>query len=83
MALRADEVEMPGGRVATREIIEHGGAVAIVAMDAENVANLQRLAPDGQAAERVRLWVVQRNDEARAFYDLERLWADVPKLPWS
>ena len=22
-------------------------------------------------------------DEARAFYDLERLWADVPKLAWS
>ncbi|MGE3287662.1 MAG: NUDIX domain-containing protein [Pseudonocardia sp.] len=36
MALRADEVEMPGGRVATREIIEHGGAVAIVAMDPDD-----------------------------------------------
>jgi ADP-ribose pyrophosphatase len=35
MALRADEVEMPGGRVATREIVEHYGAVAIVALDAE------------------------------------------------
>lgn len=22
-------------------------------------------------------------DEARAFYDLERLWADVPRVPWS
>jgi ribosome-associated protein len=22
-------------------------------------------------------------DEARAFYDLERLWADVPRLPWD
>lgn len=22
-------------------------------------------------------------DEARDFYDLERLWADVPRLPWS
>lgn len=21
-------------------------------------------------------------DETRAFYDLERLWADVPRLPW-
>ncbi|WP_214370370.1 NUDIX domain-containing protein [Pseudonocardia sp. H11422] len=33
MALRSDEVEMPGGRVATREIFEHPGAVAIAALD--------------------------------------------------
>lgn len=36
MALRADEVQMPGGRIAVREIIEHGGAVAVVAMDADD-----------------------------------------------
>jgi 8-oxo-dGTP pyrophosphatase MutT (NUDIX family) len=35
MALRADEVQMPGGRVATREIIEHPGAVAIAALDSD------------------------------------------------
>ncbi|RZT85527.1 ADP-ribose pyrophosphatase [Pseudonocardia sediminis] len=33
MALRSDRVVMPGGRVATREIIEHPGAVAILALD--------------------------------------------------
>ena len=33
MALRADRVVMPGGRVATREILEHPGAVAIAALD--------------------------------------------------
>jgi 8-oxo-dGDP phosphatase len=33
LALRTDEVEMPGGRLATREITEHLGAVAIAAMD--------------------------------------------------
>jgi 8-oxo-dGDP phosphatase len=33
MALRSDEVVMPGGRVATREILEHPGAVAIAALD--------------------------------------------------
>ena len=33
MALRADEVEMPGGRVAVRETLEHPGAVAIAALD--------------------------------------------------
>ena len=36
MAVRADEVEMPGGRVATREILEHPGAVAIAALDADD-----------------------------------------------
>lgn len=32
-ALRADEVRMPGGRIATREVVEHFGAVAVVALD--------------------------------------------------
>ncbi|MCV7229458.1 NUDIX domain-containing protein [Mycolicibacterium komossense] len=32
-ALRADEVLMPGGRTARREVVEHFGAVAIVALD--------------------------------------------------
>ena len=32
-ALRTDQVRMPGGNVATREVVEHYGAVAIVAMD--------------------------------------------------
>ena len=33
MAVRADRVVMPGGREATREIVEHPGAVAIAAVD--------------------------------------------------
>jgi ADP-ribose pyrophosphatase len=32
-ALRADEVVMPGGGTARREVVEHFGAVAIVALD--------------------------------------------------
>jgi 8-oxo-dGDP phosphatase len=36
MALRADDVLMPSGRVAVREIVEHPGAVAIVALDADD-----------------------------------------------
>jgi 8-oxo-dGTP pyrophosphatase MutT (NUDIX family) len=36
MALRADEVVMPGGRVAVREVLEHPGAVAIAALDADD-----------------------------------------------
>ncbi len=33
LALRLDKVEMPGGRTAEREVIEHHGAVAVVALD--------------------------------------------------
>lgn len=33
MALRVDEVSMPGGRVAIREVVEHPGAVAVLALD--------------------------------------------------
>ncbi|MEV3905475.1 NUDIX hydrolase [Mycobacterium sp. NPDC050551] len=37
-ALRADEVRMPGGTTARREVVEHYGAVAVVALDdADNV----------------------------------------------
>ena len=32
-ALRTDEVVMPGGNVVRREVVEHYGAVAVVAMD--------------------------------------------------
>lgn len=33
LALRADEVRMPGGTTARREVVEHFGAVAIAAVD--------------------------------------------------
>lgn len=32
-ALRADEVQMPGGNTARREVVEHYGAVAVLAVD--------------------------------------------------
>ncbi|RDH76568.1 NUDIX hydrolase [Mycolicibacterium moriokaense] len=32
-ALRADEVQMPGGNTARREVVEHFGAVAVLAID--------------------------------------------------
>jgi 8-oxo-dGTP pyrophosphatase MutT (NUDIX family) len=35
-ALRRDQVRMPGGKLAIREVVEHFGAVAIVAMDDDN-----------------------------------------------
>jgi ADP-ribose pyrophosphatase len=36
LALRADEVLMPGGRTAIREVVEHYGAVAVAAVDADD-----------------------------------------------
>jgi 8-oxo-dGTP pyrophosphatase MutT (NUDIX family) len=38
LGLRVDEVERPGGRTATREIVEHPGAVAVLAWDGERLA---------------------------------------------
>ena len=35
-AVRSDKVRMPGGRTAVREVLEHYGAVAIVAMHDDN-----------------------------------------------
>lgn len=35
LALRLDQVEMPGGRVAEREVVEHHGAVGIAAFDSQ------------------------------------------------
>ncbi|GAA3044339.1 NUDIX domain-containing protein [Gordonia defluvii] len=35
VALRVDDVVMPGGRTARREVVEHPGAVAVVALDAQ------------------------------------------------
>ncbi|MCV7398791.1 NUDIX hydrolase [Mycobacterium fragae] len=32
-ALRTDRVRMPGGKIVTREVVEHYGAVGVVAMD--------------------------------------------------
>jgi 8-oxo-dGTP pyrophosphatase MutT (NUDIX family) len=36
MAVRSDRVVMPDGRVAVREVVEHAGAVAIAALDADD-----------------------------------------------
>ena len=40
LALRADEVAMPGDGKATREVVEHHGAVAIVALDDDDQVTL-------------------------------------------
>ena len=40
IALRVDEVAMPGGRTAKREVVEHYGAVAILALDEDDHVTL-------------------------------------------
>lgn len=40
LALRADEVAMPGGGQAIREVVEHPGAVAIVTLDEDDQVTL-------------------------------------------
>lgn len=36
VALRVDQVRMPGGRIASREVVEHDGAVAVLALDPDD-----------------------------------------------
>lgn len=36
LAIRRDQVRMPGGNISAREIVEHFGAVAVVATDEDN-----------------------------------------------
>lgn len=40
VALRSDQVAMPGGGQATREVVEHHGAVAVVALDDDDHVTL-------------------------------------------
>ncbi|MEU5696139.1 NUDIX hydrolase [Actinosynnema sp. NPDC020468] len=40
VGLRVDDVVMPGGAVASREVVEHLGAVAVVAVDADGLVTL-------------------------------------------
>jgi ADP-ribose pyrophosphatase len=42
LALRVDEVELESGKRATREVVEHPGAVAILAWDGERLAAVRQ-----------------------------------------
>lgn len=42
LALRVDEVELESGKHATREVVEHPGAVAILAWDGERLAAVRQ-----------------------------------------
>jgi ADP-ribose pyrophosphatase len=53
LALRVDEVELDSGRRAVREVVEHPGAVAILAYDGERLAMVRqwRQAADAELLE--------------------------------
>lgn len=40
--LRVDKVEMPGGNIATREVVEHNGGVGVLPVDKDNMVYLVR-----------------------------------------
>jgi ADP-ribose pyrophosphatase len=42
LALRVDEVQLESGKLATREVVEHPGAVAILAWDGERLAAVRQ-----------------------------------------
>lgn len=42
VALRVDEVAMPGGRTASREVVEHHGAVVIAAVDDDRITLIRQ-----------------------------------------
>src|SRR4026209_612141 len=42
LSLRVNEVELESGRRATREVVEHPGAVAILAWDGERLATVRQ-----------------------------------------
>lgn len=42
LALRTDEVRMPGGGSAEREVVEHYGAVAVAALDEDGRLEIGR-----------------------------------------
>lgn len=63
LALRADQVVMPGGGVVTREVVEHYGAVAVAAVD-----------PDG----RVAMVYQYRHSMGRRLWELPAGLLDAP-----
>ncbi|HWE91045.1 MAG TPA: NUDIX hydrolase [Pseudonocardiaceae bacterium] len=73
VALRADEVLMPGGTVARREVVEHYGAVAVVALD--DAAETPETGP------RVMLIHQYRHPLGRRLWELPAGLLDVPGEP--
>ncbi len=67
IAVRVDEVELPGGRRSSREVVEHPGAVAILAWDGERVAMVRQWRhATGQALLEVPAGTIEADEEPEA-----------------
>jgi NUDIX domain. len=86
--LRVDEVELESGRRASREIVEHRGAVAICAWDGERLAMVRqwRQATEGELLE-IPAGTLDANEQPRVAAERElaeecglaaRLWEEGP-----
>lgn len=73
-SLRIDEVVMPGGGTAKREVVEHGGAVAIVALDIPSPTGPM---PDGAPSPTVILIEQYRHALGRRLWELPAGLLDV------
>ncbi len=68
VSLRVDTVQLPSGRVTTREIVEHGGSVAIVALNDEDSVLLvnQFRASVGRALLEIPAGTLEAGEDAEA-----------------
>lgn len=73
-SMRIDEVVMPGGGTAKREVVEHGGAVAIVALD---IPSPTGPVPDGGSSPTVILIEQYRHALGRRLWELPAGLLDV------
>jgi 8-oxo-dGTP pyrophosphatase MutT (NUDIX family) len=83
-SLRIDEVVMPGGGTAKREVVEHGGAVAIVALDSagpvDRAAGFE-VVDAGESADMVILIEQYRHPLGRRLWELPAGLMDVDGEP--
>ena len=56
LAVRRDQVRMPGGKISAREIVEHFGAVAVVAADEDNRLYLLNRRPGSSMSQTKTRW---------------------------
>jgi len=94
VGLRVDTVELPSGRNTKREIVEHGGVAAIVAIDSENnvlLVRQYRKAVEGMLLEipaggmepgEDALVCARRELEEETGFSAER-WEELGSLFWS
>lgn len=83
LGVRRDSLIMPGGSTARREVVEHFGAVAVVAFDGENIAMVKQYRrsvgiPCGSCLQVCWILLMRMNSRARSAGSWRRLvWRPV------